>query len=64
MPISAGSQPATANPRNTPSGLRFFFAAAVSLITTQTPAPSENWLALPALTTPPSSAGLIFETPS
>ena len=35
-----------------------------SLITTQTPAPSENWLALPAEITPPSIAGLIFDTPS
>ena len=35
-----------------------------SLITTQTPAPSENWLALPAAITPPSIAGLIFDTPS
>jgi len=30
----------------------------------QTPAPSENWLALPAEITPPSMAGLIFDTPS
>jgi hypothetical protein len=29
-----------------------------------TPAPSENWLALPAEITPPSIAGLIFATPS
>ena len=64
MPISFGSQPATANPRNTPSGVSPRLAAAFSLITTQTPAPSENWLALPAEITPPSIAGLIFDTPS
>ena len=64
MPISAGSQPATAKPRNTPSGVSPLLAAVFSFITMQTPAPSENWLALPAEITPPSIAGLIFETPS
>ena len=41
-----------------------FFAAAAALMTTATLAPSENWLALPAEITPPSIAGLIFDTPS
>ena len=35
-----------------------------SLITTHADAPSENWLALPAVTVPPGSAGLSFATPS
>ena len=64
MPISLGSQPATANPRNTPSGFTPRCAAARSLMTTTADAPSANWLALPAATTPPSRAGLIFDTPS
>ena len=64
MPISPGSQPATAKPRKMPSGLRPFFAATLSLITTHADAPSENWLALPAAITPPSIAGLICDTPS
>ena len=33
-------------------------------MTTQADAPSENWLAFPAETTPPGRAGLIFETAS
>ena len=64
MPISLGSQPATAKPRKMPSGASPFFAAVLSFITTATDAPSENWLALPAAMTPPSIAGLIFATPS
>jgi hypothetical protein len=64
IPISAGSQPATANPRNTPSGFSPLSAAVFPFITMHTPAPSENWLALPAEITPPSIAGLIFETDS
>ena len=35
MPISSGSQPATAKPRNVPSGFRPFFSASFALITTQ-----------------------------
>ena len=58
MPISSGSQPATAKPRKRPSGLRLCLLAYSSLTTTQAPAPSENWLALPAEITPPGSAGL------
>ena len=49
MPISSGSQPATAKPRNMPSGFRPFFSASFALITTQAEAPSESWLALPAV---------------
>ena len=64
MPISLGSQPATANPRKMPSGFSPLVAAALSLMTMATEAPSENWLALPAAMTPPSIAGLIFATPS
>ena len=56
MPISSGSQPATAKPRKRPRGWRLFLLAKSSLTTTQAPAPSENWLALPALTSPPGSA--------
>ena len=64
MPISSGSQPATAKPRKMPSGCRPRARAASALITTHAAAPSENWLALPAAMTPPGSAGLIFATPS
>ena len=49
MPISSGSQPATAKPRNVPSGVSPFFSAILALITTQADAPSESWLALPAV---------------
>ena len=49
MPISSGSQPATAKPRNVPSGFRPFFSASFALITTQAEAPSDSWLALPAV---------------
>ena len=49
MPISSGSQPATAKPRNVPSGFSPFFSAILALITTQAQAPSESWLALPAV---------------
>ena len=35
MPISSGSQPATAKPRKVPSGFRPFFSASFALITTQ-----------------------------
>jgi hypothetical protein len=64
MPISSGSQPATAKPRNTPSGGKPFAAAARSLSTTHAAAPSENWLAFPAAITPPGNAGLILATAS
>jgi hypothetical protein len=33
-------------------------------MTTQAPAPSENWLALPAATVPPGFAAAISETTS
>jgi hypothetical protein len=64
MPISSGSQPATAKPRNTPSGCSPFSCAIRALIRIETEAPSENWLALPAVITPPGSAVRIFDTPS
>ena len=65
MPISSGSQPATANAAEDAERLRARAARPrVSLMTTHAEAPSENWLALPAATTPPGSAGLIFATPS
>ncbi len=64
IPISSGSQPATAKPRNTPSGCRPRAAATLPFITTAAEAPSENWLALPAVTTPPGMAVRILDTPS
>src|SRR3569832_1894286 len=64
MPISSGSHPATAKPRKRPRGFRLFFDANSSLTTTHAPAPSENWLALPAVITPPGSAGLLPLMPS
>src|SRR5438270_739640 len=60
IPISSGSQPATAKPRKIPSGRRPRFSASFASITMQAEAPSENWLALPAATRPPGMAGLIF----
>ena len=64
MPISSGSQPATAKPRKRPSGFRPFCSASSRCITTQAPAPSQNWLALPAVTTPPGIAERIPQMPS
>ena len=64
MPISSGSHPATAKPRKMPSGFSPFLAASFASMTTAAEAPSENWLALPAVMTPPSIAGLILATPS
>ncbi len=64
MPISSGSQPATAKPRKMPSGARPSRSATFAFITTHAAAPSENWLALPAVITPPGSAARIFATPS
>src|SRR6516225_7914838 len=49
MPISSGSQPATAKPRKMPIGLTLRLAASVSDMSTQAEAPSESWLALPAV---------------
>ncbi len=49
MPISSGSQPATAKPRKMPSGLILRLAASLSDISTQAEAPSDSWLALPAV---------------
>ena len=64
MPISSGSQPATAKPRKMPSGVRLRCSASFASITTQADAPSENWLALPAVITPPGTAERILDTPS
>jgi hypothetical protein len=64
MPISSGSQPATAKPRKMPSGLRPFCSATLAFITTEAEEPSENWLALPAVITPPGIAERILTTPS
>src|SRR5690606_6143464 len=64
MPISSGSQPATAKPRKMPSGFRLRRSASLALISTQAEAPSENWLALPAVITPPGVAGRMPRTPS
>jgi hypothetical protein len=50
MPISSGSQPATAKPRKMPSGWRPRCSASLPFISTQADAPSLNWLALPAVT--------------
>jgi len=64
MPISSGSQPATAKPRKRPSGCRPLRCATASSISTQAPAPSLNWLALPAAIKPPGSAGRMLQMPS
>jgi acetyl-CoA acetyltransferase len=40
------------------------FDAEIAFITTHAEAPSENWLALPAVITPPGIAVRIFDTPS
>src|ERR1700676_4680443 len=64
MPISSGSQPATAKPRKIPNGLRPRRSASLPSITTTALLPSENWLALPAVTTPPGMAGRICATAS
>ncbi|CFN62299.1 Uncharacterised protein [Bordetella pertussis] len=54
IPISCGSHPTVAKPRNTPSGSRPRRAASRPDIRTQAAAPSDNWLALPAVTNCPS----------
>ncbi|MCY1548224.1 hypothetical protein D9M68_843200 [compost metagenome] len=64
MPISSGSQPATAKPRNTPSGCRPRASATRAFITTAAEAPSENCEALPAVITPPGTALRILATAS
>src|SRR5271169_5864775 len=63
-PISSGSTPAAAKPRKTPSGFNPFCAASASLMTTHADAPSESWLALPAVIVLPSNTGLILARPS
>ena len=54
MPISSGSQPATARPRKAPSGLRPARSASFASISTQAEAPSESCEALPAVTNLPA----------
>ena len=56
MPISSGSQAATAKPRKMPSGESPRRSATLASMTTQAEAPSESWLALPAVTWPFSPA--------
>src|SRR6202021_214647 len=63
-PISSGSTPAATKPRKMPSGSMPFCAATASLMTTQADAPSDNWLALPALMVLPSNTGLMPASPS
>src|SRR5262249_45444408 len=63
-PISSGSTPAVTKPRKMPSGLRPFCVASASLMTTQADAPSESWLAFPAVMVLPSNTGLILARPS
>ena len=65
MPISSGPQPAEAKPRKVPSGLKPRRAASAPDISTQAEAPSESWLALPAVTKAPSPrTGLSLARPS
>jgi len=56
MPISSGSQPAATKPRKMPSGFKPRFDASLSLMITEALAPSDNWLALPAVMVNPSRA--------
>ena len=49
IPISSGSQPATAKPRKAPSGVTPSRAARSPSITTSAAAPSDSWLAFPAV---------------
>ncbi len=49
MPISSGSQPATAQPLKAPSGVSPRRSASSDDIMTTAAAPSESWLALPAV---------------
>ena len=49
MPISSGSQPATAKPLNAPRGSNPFCSANFESITTTEAAPSESCEALPAV---------------
>src|SRR5262249_4124767 len=46
MPISSGSQPATASARNVPSGVSPRCSASFAPMITQAEAPSQSWLAL------------------
>src|SRR5829696_821037 len=65
MPISSGSQPATLRPRKMPSGESPRFSASLPFMTTQAEAPSESWLALPAVMKAPGPrTGSSFARPS
>ena len=55
MPMMLGSQPVTANPRNTARGSRPFFSAVSRSISTTAPAPSLIGELLPAVHTPSGS---------
>ena len=54
MPISSGSQPATAKPRNAPRACRPRRSASFASIITQAAEPSDNCEALPAVTNLPA----------
>ena len=47
-----------------PKGCRPRFSASLASITSTAEAPSDNWLALPAVTVPPSRTGLRLDSPS
>ncbi len=65
MPISSGEQPAEAKPRKVPSGVSPRRAASSADISTLAEAPSESWLALPAVMKAPSPrTGLSLARPS
>src|SRR5215472_6735740 len=64
MPISSGSQPATASARNVPSGVSPRCSASFAPMITQAEAPSESWLALPAVMKPPSRTDWSDASPS
>ena len=65
IPISSGSQAATASPRKIPSGCSPRRSASFASMTTHAEAPSESWLALPAVMCPFSPVtGLSAARPS
>ena len=65
MPISSGSQPATARPRKMPSGRSPRCSASIFSISTHAEAPSESWLALPAVMNfPAPRTGSSFASPA
>ena len=54
IPISSGAQPAAIIPTYRPKGSNPFFSAILASISTDADAPSDSWLALPAVMYPPS----------